>query len=24
MLLKGGFHPQVGAYRVNLTFRKAA
>jgi DNA oxidative demethylase len=24
MPLKGGFHPQVGAYRVNLTFRKAA
>jgi alkylated DNA repair protein (DNA oxidative demethylase) len=22
--LKQGFHPQVGAYRVNLTFRKAA
>lgn len=22
--LKEGFHPQVGAYRVNLTFRKAA
>ena len=22
MPLKGGFHPQVGAYRVNLTFRK--
>ena len=24
MPLKEGFHPQVGAYRVNLTFRKAA
>ena len=24
MPLKGGFHPQLGANRVNLTFRKAA